>query len=75
MWAAATGDSQTLLDQSLKMGFLTGEENDIMIDAHIKSGLTVGEPFRTNEAFDFKASNISVRLGEHSAQFMRHRLT
>ena len=75
MWAAANGDSKTLLDQSHKMGFLSGEENNVMIDAHVKSGLTVGEPFQTNDAFDFKASNISARLGEHSAHFLRHRLT
>ncbi len=75
VWAAANGDSSTLMDQSHKMGFLTGEENDIMRKAHLDSGLVVGEPFQTLEPYDFKSSNISYRLGQHTALFLRHRLT
>jgi len=75
VWAAANGDSKTLLDQSREMGFLTGEESDIMLKAHIESGLVVGEPFQTFESFDFKSSSISARLGQHTALFLRHRLT
>jgi aarF domain-containing kinase len=73
--ANANRDEETLMTQSHKLKFLTGEENDIMREAHKMSGFTVGEPFRSDEAFDFRGSNISTRLGQHSSAFMQHRLT
>ena len=44
LWAAANCDD-TIMDQSHKMGFLTGDENEIMMEAHKASGFTIGEPF------------------------------
>jgi aarF domain-containing kinase len=61
--------------QSLKMGFLTGEENDIMIEAHRMSGFTLGEPFAIDGEYDFKDSGITGRISEHGSAFMQHRLT
>jgi aarF domain-containing kinase len=75
VWASANRDEETLFDQSHRMGFLTGEENNAMIHAHKMSGFTVGEPFWTNDPFDFKGSNISTRMGEHTSVFLKHRLT
>jgi aarF domain-containing kinase len=75
VWASAVQDADTLMAQSRKMGFLTGDENAAMLRAHQLSGFTVGEPFCTNEPFDFRASRISERLSEHTAVFLRHRLT
>ena len=83
VWASANRDSQTLMDQSRRMKFLTGNENDIMLRAHELSGFTVGEPFwfhgekgtDDQPPFDFQKSNISTRMGEHTAVFLRHRLT
>mmetsp|Transcript_14956 Transcript_14956/g.41637 ORF Transcript_14956/g.41637 Transcript_14956/m.41637 type:complete len:697 (+) Transcript_14956:197-2287(+) len=75
VWASANRDEETLMRQSLDMGFLTGEENDIMLNAHKLSGFTVGEPFWNDEPFDFRGSNISTRMGEHTSVFLRHRLT
>jgi len=75
VWAAANKDGNTIMDQSHKMGFLTGEENDIMLEAHKMSGFTVGEPFQTDGAFDFRGSSISTRLSQHSSAFLQHRLT
>lgn len=75
VWASANQDEDRLMEQSYKMKFLTGEENDIMLRAHTLSGYTVGEPFRTNDAFDFQGSKLSTRMGEHTSAFMRHRLT
>lgn len=61
------------------MNFLTGNENDIMLNAHKLSGYTVGEPFayneNTNNLFDFRESNISSRMSEHTTIFLQHRLT
>eukprot|EP00557_Chaetoceros_sp_GSL56_P005121 CAMPEP_0176499664 /NCGR_PEP_ID=MMETSP0200_2-20121128/13060_1 /TAXON_ID=947934 /ORGANISM="Chaetoceros sp., Strain GSL56" /LENGTH=578 /DNA_ID=CAMNT_0017898123 /DNA_START=72 /DNA_END=1809 /DNA_ORIENTATION=- len=75
VWACANNDTETLMAQSHKMGFLTGQENDIMIDAHIKSGFTLGEPFATDDIYDFKSSGITGRISDHGSAFLRHRLT
>ena len=75
VWACANFDTKTLMDQSLEMGFLTGEENDIMLEAHKLSGFTLGEPFATDKEYDFKNSGITRRLSEHGTGFLQHRLT
>ena len=76
VWASANRDEDTLMEQSYRMGFLTGEENDTMLRAHKLSGFTVGEPFWTNDSpFDFQQSKISTRMGEHTSAFLKHRLT
>jgi len=84
VWASANRDESTLMEQSRRMNFLTGEENDAMLRAHKLSGFTVGEPFWTGDdsggdvgapVFDFRRSNISTRMGEHTSVFLRHRLT
>lgn len=75
VWASANRDEDMLMEQSYRMKFLTGDENTEMIRAHQLSGFTVGEPFFRHEAFDFRGSNISTRMGEHTSVFLRHRLT
>ena len=75
VWASANQDEDTLMAQSRRMGFLTGEENETMLNAHKLSGFTVGEPFWNDEPFDFQGSHISTRMGEHTSVFLRHRLT
>ena len=75
VWANANKDTETLMSQSQKMGFLTGEENEIMINAHKMSGFTVGEPFATDDEYDFAKSGITGRMSEHASPFLQHRLT
>ena len=75
VWASANRDEKTLMEQSHRMKFLTGEEHEQMIHAHKMSGFTVGEPFFSDEPFDFRGSNISTRMGEHTSVFLKHRLT
>jgi len=75
VWASANQDSETLMAQSHIMGFLTGDENDIMLNAHKMSGYTVGEPFLNDEEYDFGRSGITGRLSEHGSHFLQHRLT
>ena len=45
-----------------------------MVNAHVESGLVVGEPFRTHAAFDFQGSGITQRVGQHGETFARERL-
>jgi aarF domain-containing kinase len=75
VWASANQDEETLMAQSHRMEFLTGGENEEMLHAHKMSGYTVGEPFASDEPFDFCGSNISTRMGEHTSVFLKHRLT
>lgn len=74
--AAAEGDRDGILEHSYDLGFLTGNESDVMIDAHVTSGLTIGEPFRTTgRRYDFGTSRITRRIAEASTPFLKHRLT
>lgn len=73
--SASERDADTLMEASHRMGFLTGEENGIMLEAHKMSGFTVGEPFATDGPYDFGRSGISARLSDHSSAFLQHRLT
>lgn len=75
VWAASNNDREGLLDSSLKLGFLTGMESRVMIDAHVEAGMVVGEPFRSHRPYDFARSDITSRVGEHAAVFADHRLT
>lgn len=73
--ANANRDENSLMDESKRMGFLTGEENAIMMEAHKLSGFCLGEPFQSYEPYDFKSSKITARISEHGAVFLKHRLT
>jgi aarF domain-containing kinase len=73
--ANANRDEASLMEESIRMGFLTGEENDTMLEAHKLSGFCLGEPFQSYEPYDFKASRITSRISEHGSVFLKHRLT
>ena len=73
--ANADRDEDALMKESIRMGFLTGEENDIMLEAHKLSGFCLGEPFQSYEPYDFKSSRITSRISEHGSVFLKHRLT
>jgi aarF domain-containing kinase len=75
VWAAANSDRKTLLEQSLELGFLTGDESQEFVDAHIDAGMVVGEPFLKHEPYNFEDSNLTNRIGSYSGIFMKYRLT
>ncbi|TDH66940.1 hypothetical protein CCR75_001576 [Bremia lactucae] len=75
VWAAANHDEKSLIDYSIKMHFLTGDESKGMMRAHVAAGMVVGEPFRSHEPFDFEKSKLTTRLGQHTEMFMQGRLT
>jgi len=47
IWGAFQDDKDRILQNSLNIGFLTGEENREMFNAQYKGVMIVGEPFRT----------------------------
>jgi aarF domain-containing kinase len=75
IWAAAERDEDAIVEVSCRMGFFTGHENTAMVRAHVNSGLVIGEPFASHEAYDFKAARITARVSEHTAVFTKQRLT
>lgn len=60
---------------STRLGFLTGKESEVMLDAHVQAGFVVGFPFSKPGVYDFRASNITHSISNLSATMLRHRLT
>jgi len=75
VWAAANRDADTLMNQSRITGFLTGKENDIMLQAHKMSGFMMGDPFTSAGTYGFGGSGITGQMSEHGSAFLQHRLT
>lgn len=60
---------------SQRLGFLTGMESDIMLEAHIQAGFVVGLPFSKPGGYDFRSTNITQSITNLGATMLRHRLT
>jgi len=62
--AASTNDRATIRDLSIQLGYLTGSESKIMLNAHIDSVLTLSEPFKEDgpEVYDFRDQTITDRV-------------
>ena len=75
VWAAANKDRDTVLKVSIRLGFLTGDENKEMKDAHVDAALVVGEPFLTSDPYDFGNSTLTKKISQYGSTFMKYRLT
>ncbi len=75
VWAAANSNVKCVMEMSRELGFLTGDESLGMLEAHKEASLVVGEPFLTDEPFDFHSSGITRRLAKYGETFAKHRLT
>lgn len=60
---------------SRSLGFLTGAESDIMLEAHVQAGFVVGLPFSKPGGYDFRSTNITQSISNLGATMLRHRLT
>ncbi|KPA81508.1 putative mitochondrial ABC1 protein [Leptomonas pyrrhocoris] len=73
--AAAIGDCPTIIDKSVRLGFLTGGEAKEMLDAHCASVLLLGKPFeKRDEPFDFAAQNLPKMIQSYVPTMVRLRL-
>ena len=75
---AYTTDRKKIIDNSLAMGFLTGEENREMEEAHYTGVMIVGEPFRTShpdELYDFASAGFTEKITKLLPTMSAHRLT
>ncbi|CCD26725.1 protein kinase COQ8 NDAI_0I01560 [Naumovozyma dairenensis CBS 421] len=63
-------------EMSKQLGYLTGLESQAMIDAHVDSVMTLGEPFagETSQAFDFKDQTVSDRIRGNIGLMLHERL-
>ncbi|KAI9400045.1 hypothetical protein POPTR_002G185400v4 [Populus trichocarpa] len=73
--ACANGERDVVIEMSKRLGFLTGEESEAMLDAHVQAGFIVGLPFSNPGGYDFRSSNITHSMSSLGATMLRHRLT
>ncbi|XP_010542830.1 PREDICTED: protein ABC transporter 1, mitochondrial [Tarenaya hassleriana] len=73
--ACADKDREAVIEMSKSLGFLTGMESEVMIDAHVQAGFVVGLPFAEPGGYDFRANNITHSVSNLGATMLKHRLT
>ena len=74
--ACADGDRDALVAASVALGFLTGEESPVLMDAHARAGFQVGLPFASEGAFDFARNReMTRRVAGLGKVMLKHRLT
>ncbi|PWZ11624.1 Protein ABC transporter 1, mitochondrial [Zea mays] len=73
--ACANRDRTGVLEMSRRLGFLTGEEPEVMLDAHVQAAFIVGVPFSKPGGHDFRANNITHSVSNLGATMLKHRLT
>ncbi|XP_072954942.1 protein ABC transporter 1, mitochondrial [Typha angustifolia] len=73
--ACANSDSNGVIEMSRRLGFLTGEESEVMLDAHVQAGFIVGLPFSKSGGYDFRSTNITQSISNLGATMLKHRLT
>jgi len=73
--ACANKDRAGVIEMSRRLGFLTGEEPEVMLDAHVQAAFIVGVPFSKPGGHDFRANNITHSVSNLGATMLKHRLT
>ncbi|XP_020588995.1 protein ABC transporter 1, mitochondrial [Phalaenopsis equestris] len=73
--ACANGDRAAVIEMSRRLGFLTGEESEVMLDTHVQAGLIIGLPFAKLGGYDFGLTNVTQSISSLGATMLKHRLT
>ena len=74
--ACAERDRGEVVARSQALGFLTGDESRVMLDAHVEAGFMVGVPFGHPGVYDFgRHGGVTRRVTELGAVMLKHRLT
>ncbi|XVF72865.1 hypothetical protein PTKIN_Ptkin12aG0154900 [Pterospermum kingtungense] len=73
--ACANNDREAVIKMSRRLGFLTGMESEVMLEAHVQAGFVVGLPFSKPGGYDFRSTNITQSISNLGATMLRHRLT
>ncbi|XP_028968072.1 uncharacterized protein LOC100906274 [Galendromus occidentalis] len=72
--AATRGDVDTIVRHSKEIGFLTGEEEELMIKAHCDAVLILAEAFTVDE-FDFGRRETEEKVSQLVPIMLKHRLS
>lgn len=73
--ACANKNRAQVLEMSIKLGFLTGQETKIMLDAHTEAAFVIGVPFQKPGPFDFGSSDMPQRVVYLGPTMLKYRLT
>ena len=73
--AALTDDRESMRRESIRLGYLTGEENETMRNAHIDSMVLVASPFKYEGPYDFTDQTITDSVRKLIPTMLRYRLT
>ncbi|CDO92041.1 unnamed protein product [Kluyveromyces dobzhanskii CBS 2104] len=73
---ATKGDRAGVAETSVDLGYLTGLESAAMVDAHVDSVMTLGEPFSVDPEtyFDFSKQTVSDRVRSNITVMLNERL-
>ena len=74
VWGAANNDPELILKATTRLGFLSGDEASVMVDAHIESIIIVGEPFAGPGKFDFGNQAITQKIFKLMPVMLKNRL-
>jgi len=79
--AAVSNDRDACVAWSLKLGYLTGEENEVMLNAHVNSLTLLTTPFKRDSPRPFsfgkgsKWTGIAAEIRAQIPVMLQHRLT
>ncbi|WVW86628.1 hypothetical protein I302_108681 [Kwoniella bestiolae CBS 10118] len=73
--SALEGDRVRMKEESLNLGYLTGEENDVMVEAHLDSMALVASPFSHKGKYQFAEQTITDSVRALIPIMLKHRLT
>ncbi|RZC56150.1 hypothetical protein C5167_015002 [Papaver somniferum] len=71
--ACSKCDRDGVIEMSNRLGFLAGNEEDVMVDAHVQAGFVVGLPFSKPGGYDFRKNNITQSVSNLGATMLKHR--
>jgi len=71
--ACAERDREGVIDASIKLGFLTGEEAAVLVDAHVEAGFQVGRPFQARTTRTVSDPNENENANEIMYDFGENR--
>ncbi|KAL3267298.1 hypothetical protein HHI36_011429 [Cryptolaemus montrouzieri] len=72
--AAYDSDRESIRNISREIGFFTGYESKIMVEAHVDAVMILGEIFQCEEPYNFGAQNMTQRIQNLVPTMVTHRL-
>ncbi|WWD20079.1 hypothetical protein CI109_104553 [Kwoniella shandongensis] len=73
--SALIGDREAMRVESLNLGYLTGEEEPVMLEAHLDSMALVASPFSHDGPYPFAKQTITDSIRALIPVMLKHRLT